>query len=56
VILSGDGKKMLFSKKSSITEAAGGQDYRSHVSAKGRALGHLSREIAEAIGTLTKSG
>ena len=56
VILSGDGKKMLFSKKSNVTEAAGGQDYRSLVAAKGRTVGHLSAEIAEAIRTLTKSG
>jgi uncharacterized lipoprotein YmbA len=56
VILSGDGKKMLFSKKSNITEAAGGQDYRSLVAAKGRTVGRLSAEIAEAIKTLAKSG
>ncbi len=56
MISSGNGKKMLFSKKSNFIEAANGQDYRSLVAAKGRALGHLSREIAEAIKTLAKSG
>ncbi len=54
VILNGDGKKMLFTRKSNITEAGGGQDYRSLVAAKGRAIGHLSREIASAIKTLPK--
>lgn len=52
VIFNGNGKKMLFSKKSNITEAVSGQDYRSLVAAKGRALGHLSRDIAAAIKTL----
>jgi uncharacterized lipoprotein YmbA len=56
VILSGEGKKILFSEKSNVTEAAGGQDYRSLVAAKGRAVGRLSAEIAEAIKTLAKSG
>ncbi len=54
VIFNGNGKKMLFSKKSNITEAVGGQDYRSLVAAKGRAVGHLSREIAAVIKTLPR--
>jgi len=54
VIFNGDGKKMLLSKKSNITEAVGGQDYKSLVAAKGRALGHLSRDIAAAIKTLPR--
>jgi uncharacterized lipoprotein YmbA len=53
-VFSGDGKKMLASKKSIITEAVGGQDYRSLVEAESRALGTLSREIAEVIKTLPK--
>lgn len=54
VIFNGNGKKMLFSKKSNITEMVGGQDYRSLVAAKGRAIGHLSRDIAAAIKTLPR--
>ena len=52
MVLSGNGKRMLLAKKSNFTEAAGGKDYQSLVAAQGRALGHLSREIAEAIKTL----
>jgi len=52
VIFNGNGKKMLFSQKSNITEKVGGQDYQSLVTAQGRALGHLSRDIAAAIKTL----
>ncbi len=54
VIFNGDGKKMLFSKKSDITEAAGGEDYRSLVAAKSRALGRLCRDIASAIKILPR--
>ena len=54
MISSGDGKRILFSKKSTLTEAVGGQDYKSLVGAESRALGTLSREIAEAIKTLSK--
>ena len=53
-VLSGDGKRMLLSKKSNVDEAVGGQDYKSLVSAQSRALAHLSREIAEAIKTLPR--
>ncbi len=52
MIFNGDGKKMLFGKKSNITEVVGGQDYKSLVAAQSRALGRLSRDIAEAIRTL----
>jgi len=54
MISSGDGKRILFPKKSTLTEAVGGQDYKSLVGAESRALGTLSREIAEAIKTLSK--
>jgi len=54
MILSGDGKRMLLAKKSKFTEVVSGQDYRSLVAAKGRALGHLSRDIAAAIKTLPR--
>ena len=54
MVLSGDGKRMLLAKKSSFNEVVGGQDYKSLVSAQSRALGHLSREIAEAIQTLPR--
>jgi hypothetical protein len=45
---------MLASKRSILTEAVGGQDYKSLVGAQSRALGTLSREIAEAVKTLSK--
>jgi uncharacterized lipoprotein YmbA len=54
MVLSGNGKRMLLAKKSNITEVVSGQDYRSLVAAKGRALGHLSRDIAAAIKTLPR--
>ncbi len=54
MVFSGDGKKMLIAKKSTFTEAVGGQDYKSLVGAESRALGTLSREIAEVIKTLPK--
>jgi uncharacterized protein len=54
MILSGDGKKMVLSKKSTFTEAVAGKDYSSLVSAESRAVGLLSSEIAQAIKTLPK--
>jgi uncharacterized lipoprotein YmbA len=54
MVFSGDGKRMLVSKRSTFTEAVGGQDYKSLVGAHSRALGTLSREIAEVIKTLPK--
>jgi len=52
MVFSGDGKRMLFSKKSSFNEAVGGKDYKSLASAQSRTVGRLSAEIAEAIKTL----
>jgi len=51
-LLSGDGKTMLQSKRSSFSESVSGGDYKSLVLAHSQALGSLSREIAEAIKTL----
>ena len=54
IIFSGDGKKMVFSKKSTFTEPVAGKDYNSLVSAESRTVGLLSSEIAEAIKKLPK--
>ncbi len=54
MVSSGDGKKILASKKSTLSEAVGGQNYRSLVDAHSRVLGALSREIAETLKTLQK--
>ena len=54
VVLSGNGERMLLAKKSNFIEAVAEKDYDSLVSAQSRALGHLSREIAEAIKTLLR--
>ncbi len=54
MVFSGDGKKILASKKSTLSEAVGGQDYKSLVGAESRALGTLSREIAEVIKVLPR--
>jgi uncharacterized lipoprotein YmbA len=51
-LLSGDGKTMLQSKRSSFSESVTGGDYKSLVLAHSQALGALSREIAEAIKTI----
>ena len=53
-LLSGDGKTLLQSKRTSISEPAGGGDYGSLVLAHSRTLEKLSRELAEAIKTLPK--
>jgi uncharacterized lipoprotein YmbA len=53
-VFNGDGKTMLLSSKSNLSEPADGGNYKSLVAAQSRALGHLSREIAEAIKTLPK--
>ena len=53
-LLSGDGKNVLQSKRSNLSEPVAGGDYRSLVLAHSQALGALSREIAEAINTLSK--
>jgi uncharacterized lipoprotein YmbA len=54
MVLSGDGKKMVFNKRSTFTEAVAGKDYSSLVSAQSRAVGLLSSEIAQAIKTLPR--
>ncbi len=54
MVLGGDGKKMVLSKKSNLTEAVAGKDYNSLVSAQSRTIGLLSSEIAEAIKTLPR--
>ncbi len=48
-VFRGDGKTMLISKKSILDEKAGGQDYKSLVSAESRLLTILSRDIAQAL-------
>ncbi len=48
-LLSGDGKTLLQSKRSDLSEVAGGRDYKSLVSAQSRILAELSREIGEAL-------
>ncbi len=54
MVLSGDGKKVLLSKKSTLTEAVDGKDYSSLVSAESRTVGLLSNEIVQTIKTLPK--
>ena len=54
MVLSGDGKKMVFNKRSTFTAAVAGKDYSSLVSAQSRTVGLLSNEIAQAIKTLPK--
>jgi uncharacterized lipoprotein YmbA len=53
-LLSGDGKTLLQSKRTSVSESAGGGDYESLVLAQSRTLEKLSHEVAEAIKTLPK--
>lgn len=53
-LLSGDGKTLLQSKRSDLSEVADGRDYKSLVSAQGRNLASLSRDIAETILVLSK--
>ena len=53
-LLSGDGKALLQSKRTTVSESAGGGDYESLVLAHSRTLEKLSREVAEAIKTLPK--
>jgi len=54
MVLSGDGKTMVLSKKSTFMEAVTGKDYNSLVSAQSRTIGLLSSEIAQAIKTLPR--
>jgi len=55
-ILEGKERKIVFARKSTIAEPSGAQGYEAMVAANSRALEKLSREIAEAIRTLAKSG
>ena len=50
-ILQGPDKKLVKTGRSSITEPVTGPDYGDLVAAQSRALGQLSREIAQAIKT-----
>ncbi|NIO05462.1 MAG: hypothetical protein GTN74_12865 [Proteobacteria bacterium] len=55
-IFGGRDKKMLFMEKSRISDPALARDYESMVAAQSRALGHLSREIADAIEAISRKG
>ncbi len=55
-ILEGKERIKVFARKSTIVEPSGAQGYEALVAAKSRGLEKLSREIAEAIKTLAKSG
>ncbi len=55
-ILEGKERKTVFASKSTIVEPSGAQGYEALVAAKSRGLEKLSREIAEAIKILAKSG
>jgi uncharacterized lipoprotein YmbA len=53
-VFRGHDKKVLFMQTSRISEPAGAQGYGAMVAAQSRALGHLSREIAKAIKTISR--
>jgi uncharacterized lipoprotein YmbA len=53
-VLGGRNKKVLSMHTSRISEPSGGQSYGALVGAQSRALGRLSREIAEAIMNISK--
>ncbi len=53
-ILEGNEKKLVYVRRSSITEPSGGEGYEPMVAAYSRALEKLSREVAEAIRTVQK--
>ena len=55
-ILKGKEKQLIASRKSTILEPSGGKSYEAMVAADSRALEKMSREIAEAIRKLAKSG
>jgi uncharacterized lipoprotein YmbA len=55
-ILEGKERKVVTLRKSTIIEPSGEKGYEALVAANSRALEKLSREIAEAIRTLAKSG
>ena len=53
-ILTGDEGKMLFMKKSSYSRPTGGEDYQALVAAKSQTLADFSRDIAQAINSITQ--
>jgi uncharacterized lipoprotein YmbA len=55
-VFGGHNKKVLFMEKSRISEPSGGRGFEAMVAAQSRALGHLSREIADAIKALSEKG
>jgi uncharacterized lipoprotein YmbA len=55
-IFAGKEKKLVSVRKSTIVESSGARGYEAMVGAYSRALEKLSREIAEAMRTLAKSG
>ena len=54
IIFSRDRKQALLTKTSTLSEPVGGKGYEALVSAHSRAVGALSREIAEAINALPR--
>jgi uncharacterized lipoprotein YmbA len=55
-ILEGKERKVVFLRKSAIIEPSGEKGYEAMVAANSRALEKLSREIADAVKKLAKSG
>ncbi len=53
-ILAGDEGKMLLIKKSSYSRPTGGEDYQALVAAKSQTLADFSRDIAQAINSITQ--
>ena len=53
-ILTGDEGKMLLIKKSSYSRPTGGEDYQALVAAKSQTLADFSRDIAQAINSITQ--
>ena len=53
-ILTGDDGKMLLIKKSSYSRPTGGENYQALVAAKSQILADFSRDIAQAINSITK--
>lgn len=55
-VFSGRDKKVLFMERSRISEPSRAQGYEAIVAAQSRALGQLSREIANAIKAISRKG
>jgi uncharacterized lipoprotein YmbA len=55
-VFRGRDKKVLFMERSRISETSRAQDYEAIVAAQSRALGQLSREIADAIKAISLKG